>query len=45
MGECLVRVDYHCLLSLTLRVISDGGFLTTIHNMTEVAADNAYLYE
>ena len=45
LGECLLRVYYHCLLSLTLRVISDGGFLTTIHNMTVVAADNAYLYE
>ena len=37
-------MDYHCLLSLTLRVVSDGGFLITIHNMTVVAMDNAYLY-
>jgi hypothetical protein len=35
--------DYHSLFCLTRRATSDGGFLMTIHSITVVASDNAYL--
>jgi hypothetical protein len=34
---------YHSLFCRTLRAISAGGFFTSIHNITEVAAESAYL--
>lgn len=35
----------HSLFCLTRRDISAGGFLITIHNITDVAAARAYLKE
>lgn len=37
-------VHHHSLFCRTRRAISEGGFRTTIHSITEVAADNAYLF-
>ena len=34
---------HHSLFCRTLRVMSEGGFFTTIHSMIVVAADKAYL--
>lgn len=35
---------YHCVFLRTRLVISVGGFLTTIHNIIDVARQRLYLY-
>jgi hypothetical protein len=43
---CYDLMNYdHSLFWRTRRDISAGGFLTTIHNITDVAAAKAYLIE
>lgn len=37
-------LHHHSLFCRTRRAMSEGGFLTTIHSIMEVAADNAYLF-
>lgn len=37
-------MHHHSLFCRTRRAMSEGGFLTTIHSIMEVAADNAYLF-
>lgn len=39
-----MKLHHHSLFCRTRRAMSEGGFLTTIHSMMEVAADSAYLF-
>ena len=53
LGRIIIRLGFvdfrvrhhHSLFCRTLLAMSEGGFLTTIHNMIAVAADRAYLFE
>lgn len=39
----VVATAHHSLFCRTRRAMSVGGFRITIHNITDVAADKAYL--
>ena len=41
----VVQTNHHSLFCRTLRAMSEGGFFTTIQNITVVATDKAYLFQ